>query len=244
MLSAGYSGFREGNFLSLVRVLERDVERHFKMFANQNPAVLISRLEKSRLLSRILDVITEAAAQQQLGELWFDKTGNPEMIEAIPRLRTVWPDAVFIFAKRRGIENVLSRLKKFPGHTFEYHCRDWAQNMSAWQFVREQLGDQGIEIDQQEIIRKPEATAGRLVHFLGLPAEARRQIYKTFTNNRPEQTSIDSATRVVTLDNVGWDPEQRSTFLRLCVREMEFFRYSFTDDYWLNSSREDPSELF
>ena len=115
LLSAGYNGYLEGNFLSLVRVVERDVDRHFASFYTPNPKVLTSRIDVAGLKERLSRVIVDAAAEQQPAPPWVDKTGNPEMIEAIPTLRRLFPTSRFIFAKRRAIENIVSRVIKFPG---------------------------------------------------------------------------------------------------------------------------------
>ena len=104
--------------------------------------------------------------------LWFDKSGHAEMIPAIPILRRLWPDSVYIFCKRRAIENVASRLKKFPAHDFERHCAGWAKTMAAWRGVRPELPPEiYLEVDQQDLIRDTEAISTRIAE----PLEARRR---------------------------------------------------------------------
>lgn len=51
------------------------------------------------------------------------------MTLASPIVKELWPSSVFVFAKRRGIENVISRTRKFLGESLENHCADWARNM-------------------------------------------------------------------------------------------------------------------
>ena len=123
LFSAGYKGFREGSFLSLITGIDAAVDKQFRTFDDGNSAVLISNVDKEALKERLHEVLKmEAALHQQLP--WFDKTGNPEIVPAIPVLRRLWPESVFVFAKRRAIENVMSRVRKFPKHSFEYHCTD------------------------------------------------------------------------------------------------------------------------
>lgn len=56
----------------------------------------------------------KAAESLHKEKIWVDKTPDPRMIKCVPRLKRAWPNAKFIFVKRRGIENLESRIKKFP----------------------------------------------------------------------------------------------------------------------------------
>jgi hypothetical protein len=232
MIAAGYTGFREGNFLTLMRVFEAAADRHRAGFANGSDKVLATMINWDAFKGEIFETFKRHVDALNPSAPWMDKTGNPEMIEAIPQLRKLWPNAIFIFAKRRGIENVTSRLKKFPGHGFDYHCKDWAKNMAAWRAVRDHLGESGIEIDQQEIIRSPHDVAAKLAIFLNAGEQARDRIQQTFLEDRPQETTVGSASRVIDLDETGWTSEQRDTFLRLCYSEMEAFHYSTGRSYW------------
>ena len=118
LLRAGYGGFLEGNFLSLIQTIERDVERHFSVFYTPNEKVLTSRLDRAALKEQMSRVIVDTAVAQQPTGPWVDKTGGPEMIQSIPVLRRLLPGSRFIFAKRRAIENVVSRVVKFPNLNF------------------------------------------------------------------------------------------------------------------------------
>lgn len=232
LLNAGYHGFREGNFLTLISGVESLVERHFKAFANGNPNVLVNAVKKDRLKARLFDVFQRTMDKHNPDAPWLDKTGNPEMIASIPELRRFWPDSVFIFAKRRGIENVLSRTVKFPSHRFEYHCADWARNMSTWRKIRAQLpADAFLEIDQQDLVRRPEDVAHALTRFLCLPSQNIDKMARVFRTHRPQQTAADTTARVVSLDSSGWNDIQKATFVRLCKEEMDAFRYSLGPDY-------------
>jgi Sulfotransferase family len=235
LMAAGYKGFREGNFLTLLRMFQISAQRHRTIFGTNVDKVLAGRIDWPAFINDISLVFKRHVDALNPVSPWVDKTGNPEMIEAIPQIRLLWPSAVFIFAKRRAIENISSRVKKFPEHTFEYHCRDWSRNMAAWRAVRDQVGLRGIEIDQQDIIRSPELVAARLGDILGAGPEARERIRATFTKDRPQQTEQGSAARVVSMDSVAWNAEQREIFLRLCWPEMVQFNYSANESYWANT---------
>lgn len=241
LLRAGYSGFLEGNFLSLLQVIERDVERHFGIFYTPNEKVLTSRLDRAALKERLSRVIVEAAVAQQPAGPWVDKTGGPEMIQSIPVLRRLLPGSRFIFAKRRAIENVVSRLIKFPTMSFEYHCADWARTMAAWRALRTAApGPDLMEVDQRAISQNSADVAARLGTFLGLAAPGVAQIQAAFTRQKPQQTEEGSADRVLSLDGVGWTEAQRAAFHAQCDGEMAAEGYSTDETYWTQAARLAP----
>jgi hypothetical protein len=231
LLAGGYNGYREGNFLTLLRVIEVVTDRHRATFGTPAGKVLAGCLNWDNLKADLFDVLKLHVDALNPASPWLDKTGNPEMIEAIPLLMRLWPAAGFIFAKRRAIENVVSRLKKFPEHGFEYHCRDWARNMAAWRAVRDQLGARCVEVDQQDIARGPGEVAGKLASFLGLGSEARERMQRTFARDRPQETEAGSSMRVLDIRDTGWTAQQREIFLRLCGPEMDHYGYRLDTAY-------------
>lgn len=239
LLAAGYSGFREGMFLSLLYGLDSVVSTHFLNFAGDaTDEVLISKIVPGSLKEDLFAIVKKHVESTNSTGPWFDKTGNAEMIMSIPIIRQLWPSSVFIFAKRRGLENVLSRMRKFPGYDFEYHCRDWAANMSAWREIRMLLStDSFIEVDQQDMIQRPEAVAASLCHFLHL--DSSELIESTLRLTRPQQSESQSAERIVSLDDVNWSHEQLIVFGRYCAAEMEAYGYSIDNRY-----RADSGESF
>lgn len=233
MLAAGYYGYREGNFLTLLAWIEKSVERHFSLYADGNAKVLASVVDKAKLLADLRGTFKTTIDVLNPEVPWFDKTGNPEMLSILPVIKTMWPDAVFIFAKRRAIENVGSRLKKFPTHTFEYHCSDWARNMSVWREVRPVLpAGSYIEIDQQDMIQHPDQVARSMTTLLGLPDEATKAVQATFQRNRPQQTSEGSAARIDSLATLAWNENQKDIFRRICGPELQEYGYSTNESYW------------
>ncbi len=234
MLAAGYHGFREGMFLSLMTGFQTVIDRHFATFAAPgNRQVMVSVLDPEALKDRLYAVIRAVVEEENPQPPWFDKTGNPEMIEAIPILRRLWPESVVIFARRRAIENIASRVKKFPEHSFEYHCRDWARNMATWRRIRPQLPESARrEVDQQDMIQRPEAVVEELIGFLDLDPDRRAAMVQTLQQNRPQQTEQGSAARIHSLISTGWAPQQAELFLKVCEEELDAYGYSLTDSYW------------
>ena len=233
LLRAGYNGFLEGNFISLARVVERDVDRFFKSFYTPNPRVLMSKIDRTDLKHRLSTLIVETALAQQPSPPWVDKTGNPEMIETIPFLREMFPNARFIFAKRRAIENIVSRLIKFPGLSFDYHCADWARTMAVWRNLRDaQPATDLLEVDQREISLRPEDAAKRVGSFLEMTPLETATVLRSFTSQTPQETQVGTAHRVLTLQSTGWTGAQISSFHKFCNDEMQAEGYSNDETYW------------
>src|SRR5215469_1917124 len=145
LMSIGYRGYNEGNFLPLMAIIDRVVDNHYAAFGKPNPKVLTAQIDREQLKNGIEQVFKQLTDNAHPYPLWFDKSGHAEMIPAIPTLRRLWPQAVYVFCKRRGIENVASRLKKFPAQGFERHCLGWAKVMTAWRSLRPQLAGVSLE---------------------------------------------------------------------------------------------------
>jgi len=231
MIKGGYFAYPEGNFLSLIRDLQRLVDRHLDTFGASDK-VLAGRVDRAALKIRLENVVASMAGHLQMRTPWLDKTGNPEMIEIIPVLRRVWPNSRFILARRRALENITSRLRKFPNYSFEYHCADWTRNMAAWRELRGRVPDLPcIEVDQHDISAGPGGVAADIGHFLHMDEDDVSRLAGVFTHERPQQTEPGSADRVLCLDRMGWTDEQRAIFHRICDSEMKSYGYSEDESY-------------
>ena len=232
LLGVGYHGFLEGNFLPLISSVNEIVDRHFSIFSKGDPYTMVNLIDRVALKSSIAAILASRAVELNPITPWLDKSGNPQMIEAIPYLLETWPEAMFIFSKRRGIENIISRLNKFPTQNFEYHCKDWAQVMRTWRETRTKLDPLSfLEMDQQTLITAPTTASNKLANFLNLSDTQSEALSSIFTKKRPQQTSDGSASRVYALDAL-WTEPQQSIFQNICGPEMEAFGYSNDESYW------------
>jgi hypothetical protein len=228
----GYQGYSEGNFLPLMVQLGDIVDRFFSGAGKKNPKVLAAHVDPAVLKRRIQEQFKALTDQLNPGPCWFDKSGNHRMIRAVPILRRLWPESVYIFAKRRAIENVQSRMQKFPARDFEYHCIDWAHNMAAWREVRQQLPmDSYLEVEQRDLLERTARTAGEIAALLRLAPPQEHILASTFQAARPQESFKGSAGRIYTLDNVGWTPAQLAIFKKHCGAEMHAYGYGMGADY-------------
>jgi hypothetical protein len=232
----GYHGFGEGHFLSLIHYWEAIVDQHYVRFAEPPRAgVMLGNIDKGELKRRMFATFRSVVDDLDQQEPWFDKTPDPGMILASPSIKTLWPDSVFVFAKRRGIENVISRVKKFPGESFENHCAGWAGTMRVWRKVRALLPPGSfIEVEQRDMIQQPEHTAQRLCAFLQLYESTVLAVSEAMSTLRPEESAAGSASKTSSLDESGWTAEQKETFLKHCENEMNEYGYTLDERYSIN----------
>jgi hypothetical protein len=228
LAKTGYHGFAEGNLLGLSQMIEQRVNWYFDANDSTSPGTLLATIGKAALQAELFAVFKATLDRLNPQHPWFDKTGNPEMVLLLPRVIEAWPNSRVIFARRRGIENVLSRLRKFPERNFAYHCQDWANNMRAWRTTREKLAPARItEVDQREILDDPDAVGSRLATLLGLDERRRSSIVRAFRVDRAQESFPGSAGQTVSLEETGWTEEQKRTFQTMCEEEMHRFNYAY-----------------
>jgi hypothetical protein len=228
----GYEGLAEGHVFDLIAPIMKAVGRHYVRFKSvaDRPTQMISRFPRSRMEELVLQNFRPMAGEVFGAKPWLDKTPGPAMILSAPYILRIWPDAFFIFAHRRGIENVLSQQRKFPDRTFEFGCKYWADCMSAWSQVHGQLGHAYYMIDQVDLEESPERVARKVAAHLHLPAGCAETIAQIFTRARPENTGGRDRGRLA-LASCGWTREQQQTFLDVCGNVSAAFGYTTDESY-------------
>ena len=161
---------------------------------------------------------------------WFQKTPNHHMIQLAPHFLAMWPNAKFVFLKRRAPEFIESRRRKFPDSSFEENCRSWAGAMQNWAAVRGQLPGHAMEIDQLALANSPKTVAINVAAFAGLNYMQARRFAEVLSAARPEQTGAAQST-VVDIDDLDWSAAERATFDALCAPLMDKFGYATNENY-------------
>ena len=229
-------GCNEGHFLPLISFLMQEIEEYYqkKEFLMAKKGFMIAHTNQNELEEGILKVFRGICDSLYKNEVWIDKTPDMGMIKATPYLLRVWSKSRFVFAKRRGIECINSRLKKFSHVPFETHCKIWKICMESWLAVRENLENHYIEIDQREISLNPELIAKKIGKFLFLNQEQTERINNIFSTNRPEFTGGSEAAQAIEINETGWTEEQIEIFRQHCGAVSKKFGYSESSSYYLN----------
>ncbi|CAD5925003.1 hypothetical protein NO108_01292 [Planktothrix rubescens] len=235
----GINGYLEGHFLPLIMFLMKDIERYYfsKRQLLTDERHLLTHLSQNDIEEEILEMFRQRCETLCPSETWLDKSPDSAMIKAVPYLLRIWPDARFILAKRRGIENIQSRLKKFPHVSFEDHCILWKDCIASWLNIRKTLSPTCyIEVDQREIALQPKVMAEKIGNFLGLEPERIAKIEHIFTHERPQSTGGVEELKAQDIKEVGWTDEQIEIFRKHCGKVSEKFGYSESSSYYLETT--------
>lgn len=226
--------YNEGHFLPVMNYVVSAVDNYYesKPISPDVEIGAISHIKKEELINEIQNLFYKVYNSLYQSNVWLDKTPEIEMIDSVPIIAKTWPKAKFIFAKRRGIENINSRMRKWPNETFQSHCIRWSVCMKSWLEIRDSVVNSSIEIEQRDIEKNPQMISKRICDFLNIGEESEKSIYDIFTSKRPESTS---ASRLVDieLNNTGWTAEQIKIYRHHCSDISKKFGYSETTDYYL-----------
>ena len=228
-----YSGQEEGHLLDLINPIFEALQTHYDNRGEEwlHRATMIAEVPQQYFRDGFQQLMVVLARRLFPSGFWLDKTPGPAMILAAPLLKKVWPEARFIFMKRRAIENIQSRIRKFPQGAFETHCRDWAASMTAWQSIRSQLSGHSIEIDQFSLASEPAMVANALSPFLMLQPQELKLLKSSLKTDQPERTSNNFA--ALDIDDLNWSTAERDVFTEICGAIMSDFGYSTTESYFL-----------
>jgi hypothetical protein len=219
-----YKGYGEGHFFDVLAPLTVALYRYLPSNTEErNRLTTLSRLAPDFVHDGLSAIMITAAHHLFPDGYWLDKTPNTNMIHLAPRLLQIWPNAKFVFMKRRGVDNVASRLRKFP-YDFARNCREWAAAMEAWLSVRASLADSSIELDQATVALQPDLAADELATLLSLPPIERKRIEHLLATERVQQTGNATA-GPTPLHEMGWRPDWVEAFRQICGPMMTAFGY-------------------
>ena len=236
--SGAYLGTGEGHLLPLAHALVGTIDQYYQRRA-EDPHTLLGKLPIAAFQKLIRRSFVRLVADLFPTRRWLDKTPTVEMVRASVLMKELWPNARFIFMKRRVIENVLSRRRKFPQDDTERHYSDWLAVMSAWLAVRDQLGTSAIEIEHRHLVLEPDATVTTIAKFLQLPQDAAARFRSYLTERRPEQTDSEFGA-VYSLERLGLNEADAARLKSACDPIMAALGYSYGESYF---SAQDPAAL-
>jgi hypothetical protein len=227
MASTRYTGHEEGHFVGLLAPLLVDLHKYYVWRSDDHLGrtdTMLSRISQNFMRDAIYHGMIEAARALYPDGLWVEKTPHSNMIHLAPRLREVWPNARFILMRRRAVENIASRSRKFD-FDFKYNCEEWASALEAWVSVRDMLGGVALEMDQQFMASEPAEAAKVVGEFLSLEAEEVAHLEQTLATARPQRTGAHFG-EVKDIQDMGWQPHEIAIFHELCGPMMREFGYS------------------
>lgn len=207
--------------------------------ASQNQGTLTWEVSKTYVKALQVQQFRELYSAYYPGTVFIDKTPGIPMLDTLPYLFLAYPNAKVVYCKRRGLENIASRLRKFPDVQFDGHCQQWKQAFAIWRRHKRELNTEilknkqwFIEIEQYGLLTDAQKTIRGLSAFLDLDEIAFKRMLKYQSTETPQKTSEDGA-KALSLESISWTDAEKQTFLRICGDEMERAGYSITESYFL-----------
>lgn len=198
---------------------------------------LVNIVPASMLLAEHIKMLRSLYQLYYGTQVHLDKTPGIPMLEHLPLVFVAWPNAKVIFCKRRVLENVASRLIKFPKVSFEAHVKQWKQSFVTWRQSRQQISqllkrhDWFREVEQKQLSDYPQICCDELSQFLGLNVAQTKRVMKSFTQDKPEQTS-GGQRQSKALHEYPWSEHQKQFLLEKCEQELRNQGYSLDSHYY------------
>lgn len=156
---------------------------------------------------------------------WCAKTFPTKLVA--DALRSLYPEARFVYIVRNGLEVVQSMTKYegFRQRDFERHCQTWAASMSKFEYLLDYPG--AIALRHEQLRTDAEAVFNRLIKALGLMPDRRVVDFVKSTVVHPldqrteshTDASSEFAKRAAPYET--WNDEQRRLFVEVCRVEMD-----------------------
>lgn len=241
-----YRGPAEGHLLDLIGEIGSSIDKYYdrKKFARNNSANLIHFADEINIKKRIGEAFYRFYAESAVksissqvminfkvkSEFFFvDKTPSLDFRQTIREIDSVFDNVNYIFCKRRGIENVVSRMEKWPDRNMKYYTESWSKIMDSWYNNREIISGKYLEIDQYDMWRTPSKTSNLVKNFLNLSEEEEIIIRNSLQHDRVQKTSDSYAP--LNFDQLEWSDEEKQIFMDNCGDTMENFGYSYDETY-------------
>jgi len=212
---AGIPGYTEGCFIDFIGTYIWHTEMGYNNRSGQkrNKEIMLAHVDQETYINDLLTWFkNQYNTYNQFSGRWIDKTASKPTIFAMPYIQKMWPEAQFIVMNRRPIENMESRLRKFPVPSFEEHCTMLANIHDVQQEALHRLPQTSyITIDQYDVATKPQEVAQKVGIFLNLSVDQIRSVEAYFTDKRPEYTGGDESD-VRSLDETDWTDAQKEMF--------------------------------
>jgi len=227
--TGGYEGSGEGHLLPIADALLGAVQRYYDGHRALAFDTSLRRVPSDTFYRFIRRGVVHLTQSLFPTGKWLDKTPTVEMVRAAPLFLELFPKARFIFMKRRVIENVLSRRRKFPLENTEAHYSDWVAVMKDWLTVREILGASALEIEHRTLALYPSLVSAQVGEFLGLSSEERSKL-DSGLRLHPEQTdTFFGAT--YSLGSLALPDTDEAKLRAVCDQLMFSFGYTYDASY-------------
>ena len=242
--SLGDKSQSETHILTAFSEVEKLLDKNFyNSPASHNNTMSLARFPSTYTKAELIKLVRNAYTKTFSSGLFIDKTPGKLMLSMLDLALYAFPESKVIFCKRRGIENVLSRVKKFKSLTFEQHLNGWVKCFEQWNVshhkITSLLKTDGwyTEIDQYYIANTPDYAASLLAESLSKEGILTEKLANIFKTSYPE--AIDGKINpICKLESTNWTDAEKHLFLKICQPTMAEQGYSLDEYYFLNKCSE------
>ena len=128
-----YRGPGEGHTIGLLGSLRDTVDTYFR---ENEPALghgtLLKEWRRDEFWNDIVAAYLNQTTRVFPGDYYLDKTPNIIPVIFLDVITSSMPSPHFVFCRRRGIDNILSKRRKWPDTPFVIHCVEWRVVLDVW----------------------------------------------------------------------------------------------------------------
>lgn len=232
-----YSGYGEGHLAPMLDDILSTVRHHrSEGLGATTPGNGLFMMRENVMLRHIFYGY-ERYLSAEIGSEWvMDKTPTISPILLAPELNVFHQNVSFLHCARRHIDNVQSKIKKFPDRTLEQHCHEWADCNQAWLQVRDKLQGNYLDFDFYDLATDPHGISLKIGNYLELDNNEISKLSSYLVSQRPQAEATRDLTKFLTLDETGWSNEEKEDFIRICGQVGDRLGYGI-EDYWKADGR-------
>jgi hypothetical protein len=219
-------------------LLCREANQYFNQSqAAKTKGTLCSEIPSLFVKSQLILAMRNLYQRIYRGADIVDKTPGNKMLQSLPLFFLAFPQAKVIYCRRRGIENIESRQRKFPKVSFKGHCEQWSRNIEIWKKVKLKISnklkhdDWFIEIEQYELANFGEKCSKDMVKFLEVPGTRLQSIINYQADNVLQKTAVNHQL-AKSIEDTDWSDQDKKTFREICSSVMSECNYSYDANYY------------
>lgn len=229
-----YKGYGEGHLVPILDDIARTVRTHrIDGLGARTPGNGLFELRENVLLRHLFHGYEGYLSSVLGSNTIMDKTPTITPIRFAPDLNRFHQAPRFIHCARRHVDNIQSKLKKFPERNLEGHSQEWAACNLAWLEVKEQLEGNYVAFDFYDLVTDQVGTTARIASYLGLDEAETAAMNEYLVSQRPQGASDRDLTQFLKLSDMSWSQEEKQRFMDICGPVGERLGYGF-ESYFAN----------
>ena len=212
-----YKGFGEGHLVPIIGDIMQAVRKHrADGLGAKTPGNGLYELRENVLIRHLFHGYEGYLVSVLGSKTLMDKTPTITPIRLAAELNRFHQAPRFIHCSRRHVDNIQSKLKKFPDRTLEQHCQEWVGCNEAWLEVKEELEGNFVAFDFYNLVTDQEGTSRRIAEYLGLDESETTAITEYLISQRPQGASDRDLTRFLKLSEMNWSDAEKEAFVEIC----------------------------